>query len=85
MTFLTETSSRGKFDEALKYNATLMIGDLTADERSPLLWGAGLQGSYQLREESSPKLDYLKVAAMVGLQRHAEGLATASPSPIMTN
>jgi hypothetical protein len=80
--FLTESIIRGKFDEVLKYNATLMIGDLSADERSPLLFAPAYKALISLAKNPSPKLDYLKVAAMVGLQRHAEGLATASPSPM---
>jgi hypothetical protein len=82
LTFLTGLFGKGPADEVLKYNATLMIGDLTAEDRSTLLYGPAYKALLSLAKNSNPKADYLKVAAMVGLQRHAEALASITPSPM---
>jgi hypothetical protein len=83
--FLTKKIVLGKFDPVLKYNAVLMIGDLTDDEASTqktaLLYARAYTALMTLAKNPKPQMDYLKVAALVGLQRSAEALATAPAGP----
>ena len=62
-----------------------MIGDLTDDEagsqKTALLYGPAYKALMTLAKNPKPQMDYLKVAALVGLQRHADVLATAPAGP----
>jgi len=84
--FLTKKIIASKStDNVLKYNAMLMIGDLTADDaapgKSPPLYPKAYQFLVSAAKSSNPKVDHLKVAALVGLQRQAEALASSALGP----
>jgi hypothetical protein len=68
--FATKKIVPGDFDPAVKYNALLMVADLNEDETKP--YQKALVPLVNLVRDKNTKNDYLKVAALIGLQRHAE-------------
>jgi hypothetical protein len=71
--FVTKKILPGEFDPVVKYNAMLMVADLTEEDTNPPKpYQATLPTFVKLVRDPDAKIDYLKVAALLGLQHHAE-------------